>query len=141
MASTSRGVSRPGASPNAGSRQAWVARAQRAGLSWPDGLDDALLELRLDPPPAAKDQQRPLPRWAEIHRELKRPGVTLQLLWQEYREEHPSGSAYSRFCDLYRAWEKRVSPTMRQTHIAGERMFRNLRGQDFERRQTRGVAG
>jgi transposase len=72
-----------------------VERARRAGLSWPlpDGLDDALLELRLDPPPAAKDQQRPLPSWAEIHRELKRPGVTLQLLWQEYREEHPSGYA------------------------------------------------
>jgi len=105
-------------------------RARRVGLSWPlpDGLDDVVLELRLYPPPAVKDEQRPLPNWAEIHRELKRPGVTLQLLWQEYREEHPSGYAYSRFCDLYRAWEKRVSPTMRQTHIAGERMFVDYAG-------------
>jgi transposase len=107
-----------------------MQRARRAGLSWPlpDGLDDVVLELRLYPPPAAKDEQRPLPNWAEIHRELKRPGVTLQLLWQEYREEHLSGYAYSRFCDLYRAWEKRVSPTMRQTHIAGERMFVDYAG-------------
>jgi transposase len=106
-----------------------VQRARRAGLSWPlpDGLDDAVLELRLYPP-AAKDEQRPLPNWGEIHRELKRPGVTLQLLWQEYREEHLSGYAYSRFCDLHRAWEQRVSPTMRQTHIAGERMFVDYAG-------------
>jgi transposase len=105
-------------------------RARRAGLSWPlpDGLDDVVLELRLYPPPAVKDEQRPLPSWAEIHRELKRPGVTLQLLCQEYREEHPDGYGYSRFCDLYRAWEKRVSPTMRQTHIAGERMFVDYAG-------------
>jgi len=107
-----------------------VQRARRAGLSWPlpDGLDDVVLELRLYPPPTAKDEQRPLPNWAEIHRELKRPGVTLQLLWQEHRTEHPSGYAYSRFCDLYRAWEKRVSPTMRQTHIAGERTFVDYAG-------------
>jgi len=105
-------------------------RARRAGLSWPlpDGLDDGVLELRLYPPPTVKDGQRPLPNWAEINRELKRPGVTLQLLWQEYREQHPSGYGYSRFCDLYRAWEKRVSPTMRQTHIAGERMFVDYAG-------------
>ena len=107
-----------------------VQRARRAGLTWPlpEWLDDVALELRLYPPPAAKDEQRPLPNCAEIHRELKRPGVTLQLLWQEYREEHPSGYAYSRFCDFYRAWEQRVSPTMRQTHIAGERMFVDYAG-------------
>jgi transposase len=67
-----------------------VQRARRAGLSWPlpDELDDTALELRLYPTPAANDEQRPLPNWAEIHRELKRPGVTLQLLWQEYRAEY-----------------------------------------------------
>src|SRR5262245_62657295 len=64
-----------------------MQRARRAGLSWPlpDGLDDVVLELRLYPPPTAKDEERPLPNWAEIHRELKRPRVTLQLLWQERR--------------------------------------------------------
>ncbi|HKA58272.1 MAG TPA: IS21 family transposase [Gemmatimonadales bacterium] len=105
-------------------------RARRAGLAWPlpDEIDDAILELRLYPPRLTTREQRPLPNWAEIHRELKRPGVTLELLWQEYREQHPSGYAYSRFCDLHRAWEKSVSPTMRQTHIAGERMFVDYSG-------------
>jgi transposase len=107
-----------------------VQRARRAGLTWPlpEDLSDDVLEQRLYPPLTVKDEQRPLPNWAEIHRELKRPGVTLQLLWQEYREQHLSGYAYSRFCDLHRAWEKRVSPTMRQTHIAGERMFVDYSG-------------
>ena len=86
-----------------------VQRARRAGLTWPlpEELSDDALEQRLYPPPIVKDEQRPLPNWAEIHRELKRPGVTLQLLWQEYREQHPGGYAYSRFCDFHRAWEKR----------------------------------
>jgi transposase len=107
-----------------------VQRARRAGLTWPlpEELSEEALERRVYPPPTVKDEQRPLPNWAEIHRELKRPGVTLQLLWQEYREQHSSGYAYSRFCDLHRAWEKRVSPTMRQTHIAGEKTFVDYSG-------------
>src|SRR5262244_16204 len=107
-----------------------VQRARRARLTWPlpEDLSDEALERRLYPPTTINDEQRPLPKWAEIHRELKRPGVTLQLLWQEYREQHPTGYAYSRFCDLHREWEKRVSPTMRQTHIAGERMFVDYSG-------------
>ena len=107
-----------------------VQRARRAGLTWPlpEDLSDEALERRLYPPTTISDEQRPLPNWAEIHRELKRPGVTLQLLWQEYREQHADGYAYSRFCDLHREWEKRVSPTMRQTHVAGERMFVDYSG-------------
>ena len=107
-----------------------VQRARRAGLTWPlpEDLSDDALEERLYPPPTIKDEQRPLPNWAEIHRELKRTGVTLQLLWQEYREQHPNGYGYSRYCDLHREWEQRVSPTMRQTHIAGERMFVDYAG-------------
>jgi transposase len=107
-----------------------VQRARHAGLTWPlpEGLSDEALEQRLYPPSTSKDEKRPLPNWAEIQRELKRPGVTLQFLWQEHREQHPGGYAYSRFCDLHRAWEKRVSPTMRQTHIAGERMFVDYAG-------------
>ena len=108
-----------------------VQRAQRAGLTWPlsEDLSDEALEQRLYPAPTSStEEQRPLPNWAEIHRELKRPGVTLQLLWQEYRKQNPDGYGYSRLCDLYRAWEKRVSPTMRQTHVAGERMFVDYAG-------------
>src|SRR5262249_17120912 len=69
-----------------------IRRARRAGLTWPlpDGQSDESLERQLFPPPAvaAKDR-RPQPDWAAIHRELRRPGVTLQLLWEEHRAVHP----------------------------------------------------
>jgi len=58
--------------------------------------------------------------------------VTLQLLWQEHRAEHPNGYGYSRFCDLYRAFAKRLSPTMRQYHVAGERLFVDYAGTTLE---------
>jgi transposase len=54
--------------------------------------------------------------------------VTLQLLWEEHRAVHPDGYGYSRFCELYRSWEARLSPTMRQNHVAGERMFVDYAG-------------
>jgi transposase len=112
-----------------------IRRARRAGLGWPlpEGLTDEALEVRLYPPPtmAAKDR-RPRPDWAAIHRELRRPGVTLQLLWEEHRAAYPDGYGYSRFCELYRAWEARLSPTMRQSHVAGERLFVDYAGTTLE---------
>ena len=54
---------------------------------------------------------------------MKRRGVTLALLWQEYRGDHPQGFAYSWYCESYGGWKKRISPTMRQTHVAGEKLF------------------
>jgi transposase len=108
-----------------------LQRVRRAGLSWPlpEGLDDAALELQLYPPaPSSQKVQRPLPDWPSIHRELKRPGVTLLLLWEEYRGGHPDGLGYSWFCEIYQAWKGRLTPTMRQTHIAGERMFVDYSG-------------
>jgi transposase len=54
--------------------------------------------------------------------------VTLQLLWEEHRSVHPDGYGYSRFCELYRAWEARLSPVMRQSHVAGERVFVDYAG-------------
>jgi transposase len=112
-----------------------VRRARRAGVSWPlpDGLSDEGLERLLYPPPrlTAKDA-RTLPDWAAIHRELRRPGVTLQLLWEEHRGVHPDGYGYSRYCELYRAWECRLSPTMRQLHVVGERMFVDYAGTVLE---------
>src|SRR2546426_463657 len=56
----------------------------------------------------------------------------VQLLWEEHRAAHPNGYGYSRFCDLYRAWEARLSPTMRQTHVAGERLFVDYAGPTLE---------
>jgi len=63
-----------------------------------------------------------------IHRELRRKDVTLSLLWKEYRAAHPEGYGYSRFCELHRRWEGRLAPTMRQHHVAGQRMFVDYAG-------------
>jgi transposase len=112
-----------------------MRRERRAGLSWPlsEDVSDAALEARLYPPSViAGKAERPQPDWPTLHRELKRPGVTLQLLWEEHRAAHPDGYGYSRFCELYRAWEGRLSPTMRQSHVAGERMFVDYAGTALE---------
>ena len=76
-----------------------IRRAKRAGLNWPlsENLSDEALERLVFPPvPTAKDR-RPQPVWAAVHRELRRPGVTLQLTWEEYRSTHPEGYGYSRY--------------------------------------------
>jgi transposase len=104
-----------------------LRRAREAGLPWPlpDDLDEPTLEARLYPPAVAA-ADRALPDWPTIHRELRRKGVTLRLLWEEYRAVHPDGYGYSWFCDCYREWSGRLSPTMRQSHAAGERLFGQL---------------
>ena len=108
-----------------------LRRARAADIGWPlpTEVTDEALEARLYPPsPVALGDQRPLPDWSMIHRELRRKGVTLQLVWQEHRAVHPDGLGYSRFCELYSAWNGRLSPTMRQTHVAGERLFVDYAG-------------
>ena len=118
-----------------------VRRARRACLSWPlpASLDDETLENRLYPPPAITSKnKRPQPDWPTIHRELKRPGVTLQLIWEEHRAQHPAGYGYSRFCDLYRAWEKRLSaaaglPSADRRGAAGANGFAKARGRSLSR--------
>jgi transposase len=108
-----------------------LLRAEMAGLAWPlpDHLTDDALEARLYPAAStAPTTERPEPDWALIHRELKRPGVTLLLLWQEHRAQHPDGRSYSRFCEHYARWKGRLSPTMRQTHVAGEKLFVDYAG-------------
>ena len=107
----------------------YVHRARVIGITWPvpDGVDDAMLDARLFGHAGRQPGKRPgiesAIGWAKAQTELKRRGVTLLLLWQEYREEHPDGYGYSRYCDLYCDWKKRVSPTMRQVHRAGEKLF------------------
>ncbi len=113
----------------------YLQRAERAGLAWPlpDGLTDAALERRLFHPTGGETRVvRARPDWPMIHRELRRTGVTLSLLWEEYRAVHPDGYGYSRFCDLYRRWEGRLTPTMRQHHVAGEKMFVDYAGATLE---------
>ena len=98
-------------------------------MAWPlpDELDNTTLEARLFPRAAAL-RDRPLPTFAEIHRELARPGVTLQLLWEEYAQVHPDGYRYSQFCVRYRQWARRLRPSMRQVHHAGEKTFIDFSG-------------
>src|ERR1700757_1722374 len=113
----------------------YLGRARRAGLSWPlpDGLDDAGLEaLLFPPPPDVPSDQRPMPDWAAVHRDLRRPNVTLALLWEEYQAATTDGFGYSWFCDLYRAWAGRLKPTMRQVHVAGEKLFVDFAGRTGE---------
>jgi transposase len=109
-----------------GTVQRYLERAAVAGLSWPlpEELDDAQLEKLLFPPPPAPAGQRPLPDFIKVHHELKvNRSVTLQLLWQEYRESEAGGINYSWFCDQYREWARHLDVVLRQEHRAGEKMF------------------
>src|SRR5271154_1134837 len=120
-----------------GAVHGYIARARRAELGWPlpEGLDDAQLEGLLFPPPSSvAAEQRPMPDWAVVHRELRRPNMTLSLLWEEYRggSGGQDGFGYSWFCDLYREWVGRLKPTLRQVHTAGERVFVDFAGHAME---------
>lgn len=108
-----------------------MRRAQQAGLVWPlpDGLNDDGLELLLFPASrSVPDPGRPVPAWPKMDQELRRPGVTRILLWEEYRAAHPDGFAYTRFCTHFEAWKRWVRPTMRQTHVGGEQVFVDFAG-------------
>ena len=111
-----------------------VLRAVAAGLSWPlpAELDDTALERLLYPLRLDRPQARPQPDWNHVHAQLKLKGVTLSLLWQEYKEEHPDGYQISQFCDLYREWRSRLNITMRQTHQAGQKVFSDFAGAKFK---------
>ena len=123
---------------NIGSTSAgeYIRRARRAGLAWPlpRDLTDEALERLLFPAssPDVPPDQRPRPDWTWVYREKRKPNVTLSLLWEEYRAAHPDGYSLSHFCDLYRDWEGRLAPTMRQAHVAGEKMFVDYAGATLE---------
>jgi transposase len=110
----------------------YLARAAAAELAWPlpAELTDAVLEERLfaagGPKPGTR--RRLEPDWAALAREMKRPGVNLMVLWEEYGAAHPGGYSYSRFCELYRDFERQLSPTMRQHHVAGDKVFVDYSG-------------
>ena len=109
-----------------------LKRAAAAGLAWPlaDDITEEALETRLFGRAGVTQGQRRRtePDWAALARELKRPGVTMSILWEEYREVHPEGYGYSRFCDLLRGFERRLTPVMRQHHVAGEKAFVDYSG-------------
>src|SRR5664280_2616182 len=102
----------------------YLQKANEAGLSWPlpEDLDDKTLEEMLNAPDATqKPPCRPLPPMEEIHSELRKKGVTLQLLWLEYREIHSEGYHYTQFCEYYHRWKKSLDISLRQavsyTHL------------------------
>jgi transposase len=101
-----------------------VRRAIAAGLSWPlpEELSDHDLEQMLFPPAAPSNVTRPMPDYAYVHKELRRKGVTLELLWMEYREAHPDGYGYTQFVHHYRVFRSHVDVVMRQSHRAGEKV-------------------
>ena len=109
-----------------------LKRAADAGLSWPlpEEMNDDALEAALYASRRSKRGHRRIeePDGASVSRELKRKHVTLLILWDEYIADNPGGYRYSRFCELYRTFEKTLSVTMRQTHAAGERLFVDYAG-------------
>ena len=109
-----------------------LGRLAAAGLNWPlpDDLTDGALEAKLFANAGTKQGHRKSrePDWAEVHRALKRKHVTLSIVWEEYIAREPDGYRYSRFCELYRGWEGRLSVTMRQSHAAGEKLFVDYAG-------------
>src|ERR1700689_3404861 len=109
-----------------------LKRTENAGLSWPlpKDMSDGALEAALYASRRSKRGHRRIaePDWGGVHRELKRKHVTLLILSDEYIAANPGGYSYSRFCALYRSFEKTLSVTMRQTHAAGERLFVDYAG-------------
>jgi transposase len=108
-----------------------VSRAKTVGLDWPQiqAMGDDELEERLYGPRGGKREGRAvLPDGAYLHVELRKPGVTLQLLHLEYLERHANGYRYTRFCAHYNEWLSKQSPTMRQVHHGGEKLFVDYSG-------------
>ena len=110
----------------------YLARAAAAGVVWPLGVDDTdeslMARLFVNAGVRAGARFHAEPDWPALVRELKRPGVNLLVLWEEYRAVYPEGYAYSRFCQLFREFERRLSPVMRQSHTAGHKAFVDYSG-------------
>jgi transposase len=108
-----------------------LSRARAQALTWEavEALSDEALERAVYGPAATEiDGARPEPDPTWMHQELRRPGVTLELLHVEYLAAHPTGYRYSAFCDRYRAWRARQRLSMRQVHTAGEKAFVDYAG-------------
>jgi len=126
----------------------YVRRAEKVGLSWPlpaEWTDAVLMEKLMavasaDPDSWPPGPVKPLPDWPGVQEQLKRKGVTLKLLWQEYRQAHPVGYGYSRFCELYERWVKTLDPVLRQVHAPGEKLFVDWAGQTIPIYQADGTA-
>ena len=107
----------------------YLKRAAAANIGWPlpDGWDDARLAAALFPPSAAAPQpptRKSPPDFAAIHQQLQHHRhLTLQLVWEEYRQANPGGYRYSWFCERYQHWRRHLDVVLRQEHKAGEKIF------------------
>lgn len=110
----------------------YLGRFRAAGLEWPlsaELSDGEALEAVLFVGHRCAVPGRAVPDWARVHEELRRhKHLTLALVWEEYRREHPDGYGYSRFCEIYQAWRRTIHVTMRQIHRPGEKMFVDFSG-------------
>lgn len=115
---------------SAGSVGDVIARAKRAHLDWAvvDALSEDALQRALYGRPLVGERTRPMPDPVYLHAELRRAGVTLALLHVEYLEKHHDGYRYTAFCEHYKRWLDRQRPVMRQTHVAGEKLFVDYSG-------------
>ena len=103
----------------------YARRFKTSGLSWPlpEELDDLAIEELLFPKQPSLQHSRPAIPFEYLVKEMKRPNVTLMLLWEEYKKVDPDGYQYSQFAKLYRAHQKTLSYSMRQDHKGGEKLF------------------
>ena len=114
----------------------YIHRFESIHLQWPlpgEITESQLVDLLFPKSPdTASTHRRSLPDMATVHQELRRKGVTLQLLWEEYRVNATQAYQYSQFCNLYRRWVKKVDVCMRQVHRAGEKLFVDYAGQTID---------
>jgi len=109
----------------------YLCYAKAAGITnWPlpEGMDEETLTNALFQPAKDRKKDRPRPNLEYIHQELRRKGVTLMLLWREYREQHPNGLGYTRFCTEYASFSRIFDPVMRQIYKGGEKCFVDYAG-------------
>lgn len=109
------------------------SKAQAQSLNWEavEALDDQQLASLFYPAADTRvTGDLELPDWVEVHRELRRKGVTKHLLWEEYTQRYPNRSySYAQYCYLYQEWAKKQRRSMRQIHKAGDKLFVDYAGQ------------
>jgi transposase len=107
-----------------------LRRQAKLGLDWSlaTRLDAEELEKLLYPTTQNKIDHTYDFEWIEVHQRLKRKGITLLLLWEEYKQKYPSGVSYSRYCHVYREWKEQLDVCLRQSYVAGEKMFVDYAG-------------
>ncbi|MCP4600373.1 MAG: IS21 family transposase [Proteobacteria bacterium] len=114
----------------------YIKRFLNSGLPWPlpENIHDDKLQQALFPEETSQTlTDKPMmPQMQYLHKELRRPGVTLFMLWEEYRQQEPNGYGKSQFYDHYRQWAKKLNPSMRQKHKAGEKVFVDYAGKKPE---------